>query len=239
MGKPITAQKRGKGSATFRTHSFKFKGQAKILSQNNSALVADIVHCAGHSAPLALLYYNDGGIAYSIAAEGMMVGDNISLGDVDSELKVGNVLSLKDIPEGVAIYNIEARPNDGGKFVRASGGVARIISKAKDGIIVQMPSRKQKKFNPDCRATIGVVAGAGRVDKPFLKAGSKYHAMKARNKYWPIVSASAMNAVAHPFGNKRTLRKSKAKPAPKNAPPGRLVGAIRARKTGRSRGKRV
>lgn len=239
MGKPITAQKRGKGSATFRTHSFKFKGEAKILPQASGAFVSDIIHCAGHTAPLALLYYDDGSAAYTIAAEGMTVGDKISLSDVESEIKVGNVLSLKDIPEGVAVYNIEARPNDGGKFVRASGGSARIISKAKDGVVIQMPSRKQKKFNPDCRATIGVVAGGGRVDKPFLKAGTKYYAMKARNKYWPIVSASAMNAVAHPFGNKRTLRKSKAKPAPKNAPPGRLVGAIRARKTGRSRGKRV
>ena len=80
---------------------------------------------------------------------------------------------------------------------------------------------------------IGVVAGGGRVEKPFLKAGKKFFAMKAKNKYWPKVSASAMNAVAHPFGNKRTLRKSKAKPAPKNAPPGRLVGAIRPRRTGR------
>ena len=238
MGKLITAQKRGKGSSTFRTHSFKFKGQAKMLSQK-SALVADIVHCSGHSAPLALLYYDDGSSAYSIAAEGMTVGDNLTLSNTDSELKTGNVLALKDIPEGVMIYNIEARPNDGGKFVRASGGSARVVSKTKDGVIVQMPSRKQKKFNPDCRAIIGVVAGSGRVDKPFLKAGNKYYAMKARNKYWPIVSASAMNAVAHPFGNKRTARKSKAKPAPKNAPPGRLVGAIRPRQTGRSRGKRV
>jgi len=238
MGKLITAQKRGKGSSTFRTHSFKFKGQAKMLSQK-TAFVADIVHCSGHSAPLALLYYDDGSSAYSIAAEGMTVGDNLTLSNMDSELKTGNVLALKDIPEGVTIYNIEARPNDGGKFVRASGGSARVVSKAKDGVVVQMPSKKQKKFNPDCRAIIGVVAGSGRVDKPFLKAGNKYHAMKARNKYWPIVSASAMNAVAHPFGNKRTARKSKAKPAPKNAPPGRLVGAIRPRQTGRSRGKRV
>lgn len=239
MGKLITAQKRGKGSSTFRTHSFKFKGEAKVLSDSQGAFVADIIHCAGHSAPLALLYYDDGSVAYTIAAEGMTVGDKISLTTVDTEIKVGNVLTLRDIPEGVTVYNIEARPNDGGKFVRASGGSAKIVSKASDGIVIQMPSRKQKKFNPDCRATIGVVAGSGRVDKPFLKAGTKYYAMKARNKYWPIVSASAMNAVAHPFGNKRTARKSKAKPAPKNAPPGRLVGAIRARKTGRSRGKRV
>ena len=237
MGKNITAQKRGKGSKTFTSPSFRFKGVAKTLA-GQSATVVDIEHCAGHSAPLSQLYYDNGSVSYTIAAQGAAVGDTI---DLSSEAPVahGNVLLLKDIPEGVVIFNIEAKPNDGGKFVRSSGTAARVVSKGADGVVVQMPSRKQKKFHPNCRATIGMVAGGGRVDKPFLKAGKKFYAAKARNKYWPVVSASAMNAVAHPFGNKRTARKSKAKPAPKNAPPGRLVGAIRPRQTGRSRGKRV
>ena len=66
-----------------------------------------------------------------------------------------------------------------------------------------------------------------------MKAGKNYHIHKARNKLYPIVSGSAMNAVAHPFGNKRTSRKSNAKPAPRNAPPGRKVGHIRPKRTGR------
>lgn len=237
MGKNITAQKRGKGSQTFRSPSFRFKGKAQLLSKEG-ALVADLVHCQGHTAPLALLYYDDGEFGYSIAPEGVAVGDML---DFSSEAKVahGNALQLKNIPEGVNIFNIEVRPNDGGKLVRSSGSSARIISRTKDAVVVELPSRKRKSFNPDCKAMVGVAAGGGRVEKPFLKAGRKFYAMKARNKYWPSVSASAMNAVAHPFGNKRTARKSKAKPAPKNAPPGRLVGAIRARRTGRSRGKRV
>ena len=96
-----------------------------------------------------------------------------------------------------------------------------------------MPSKKQKQFNPRCRATIGVVAGSGRVEKPFLKAGTKFFKMKAKNKLWPKTSGGAMNAVDHPFGNKRTSRKSKARPAPRDAPPGRKVGMIRPRRTGR------
>lgn len=238
MGKNITAQKRGKGSNTFKAPSFKFKADAKVLPNKESAIVMDFIHCRGHTAPLAQLYYDDGEIGHMIAPEGLTVGDELSFGS-ESSLNFGNVLPLKDIPEGVAIYNIEITPRDGGRLVRSSGATARIVSKTKEGVVVQLPSRKQKKLNPDCCATIGVVAGGGRVDKPFLKAGRKYYAMKARNKYWPSVSASAMNAVAHPFGNKRSLRKSKAKPAPKNAPPGRRVGAIRARKTGRARGKRI
>lgn len=237
MGKNITAQKRGKGSQTFRSPSFRFKGEAKILPRDG-AYVADIVHCQGHSAPLMQLAYDDGTFGYAIAGESIAVGDVLDFSD-EASVSHGNVLSLKNIPEGVAIFNIEAKPNDGGKFVRSSGASARIISKTTSAVVVEFPSKKQKKFHPNCRACVGVAAGGGRVDKPFLKAGRKFYAAKAKNKYWPVVSASAMNAVAHPFGNKRSSRKSKAKPAPKNAPPGRLVGAIRARQTGRRRGKRV
>ncbi len=236
MGKKITAQKRGKGAMTFRSHSFRFKGPAKTLPRA-SAIVSDIVHCSGHTAPLAEVFYESGEVSYIIANEGMSVGDKIDLSET-AAVSYGNVLELRNIPEGVSICNIEATPNDGGRFVRSSGASAKVVSRTANAVVVQMPSRKQKKFNPKCRASIGVVAGGGRVDKPFLKAGRKFYAARARNKYWPSVSASAMNAVAHPFGNKRTARKSKAKPAPRNAPPGRRVGAVRARKTGRAGGRR-
>lgn len=233
MGKNIIAQRRGKGTGVFRNHGFKFKGETKILPRPN-AFVADIVHCAGHSSPLMALVYDDGAMTYCVAPEGVKVGEELDFSD-KAEIKYGNFLKLKDIPEGVSIFNIENVPNDGGKFIRSSGSSARIVSKTAKAIVVQFPSKKQKKFNPDCKAMIGLAAGGGRVEKPYLKAGIKFYAMKARNKYWPKTSASAMNAVAHPFGNKRTLRKSKSKPAPKNAPPGRLVGAIRPRRTGRKK----
>jgi large subunit ribosomal protein L2 len=238
MGKRIIAQRRGKGSSVFRSHPFNYKGKAELFPKETGAVVTDLIHCPGHSAPLVSLFYESGFEGLMIASEGLAVGDVLDFKS-DSELKYGNVRCLKDIPEGVAIFNIEQKPNDGGKFVRSSGATARVISKSPAGIVVALPSKKQKLFHPNCRATIGVVAGSGRVDKPFLKAGNKFYAMKAKNTYWPSVSASAMNAVAHPFGNKRTARKSKSKPAPKNAPPGRRVGAIRPRTTGRAKGKKV
>ena len=63
--------------------------------------------------------------------------------------------------------------------------------------------------------------------------------MKAKNKLWPKVSGGSMNAVDHPFGNKRSSRKSKAKPTSRNAPPGRKVGMVGAKQTGRRKGKRT
>jgi hypothetical protein len=47
---------------------------------------------------------------------------------------------------------------------------------------------------------VGIVAGGGRIDKPFLKAGRKYHAMKAKRNSWPRTRGVAMNPVDHPHG---------------------------------------
>ena len=82
---------------------------------------------------------------------------------------------------------------------------------------------------------VGVVAGGGRPDKPFVKAGKRWHAMKARNKLYPITSAVAMNATDHPFGSGRGRHKGKPSVPPRHAPPGRNVGLIRARRTGMKR----
>ncbi len=235
MGKRIIQQARGKGGPRYVAHSFRHKGPAKVINKDALATVVDIIKCPGHSAPLAVLHYDElNSYGLIIAPEGLKVNQTIEIGK-DSELSIGNTLPLNVIPEGIPIYNIEQVPGDGGKFVRSSGASAKIITKSDKAIIVQLPSKKKKVFNPLCRASIGNVAGSGRVEKPFFKAGRKFYAMKAKNKLWPKVSGGAMNAVDHPFGNKRSSRKAKAKPVPKNAPPGRKVGMLRPRHTGRNR----
>ena len=91
--------------------------------------------------------------------------------------------------------------------------------------------KKMKRMHPQCRATIGVIAGGGRKEKPMLKAGKKYHAIKRGSKIWPKVAGVAMNPVDHPFGGGgRSSRKHKT--VSRRRPPGRKVGSIAARKTG-------
>lgn len=235
MGKRLIQQARGKGGPTYRAPSFKYKGKAKHSRETSEMIegeVIDLVSCRGHSAPLAQVKYSNGETCLLIAAEGTKVGQKIQSGP-KAEIETGNTAQLVDIPEGAMIYNIEAMPGDGGKFVRASGTFAKVVGKFNDRVMIQLPSKKKKSFSPMCRASIGVVAGGGRPDKPFLKAGARYFRMKAKNKLWPKVRGAAQNAVDHPFGNARTLRKSKAKPVGRNAPPGRKVGALAPRKTGR------
>lgn len=238
MGKRLIQQARGKGSPTYKAPSFRFQGAAKVRFGDLTAEVKDFVKCQGHSAPLAVVSYSDRTIGLMIAPEGIRIGDRLGIGG-QATVSRGHTLSLQDIPEGTIVCNIEAVPGDGGKFIRTSGTFGRIGTKTKEGIQIIMPSRGKKTFNPKCRATIGIVAGGGRVDKPFLKAGKRFHRMKIKNKLYPIIGGSAQNAVDHPFGNKRTSRKSKARPVPKNAPPGRKVGYLRPKRTGRKKGKKV
>jgi large subunit ribosomal protein L2 len=237
MGKRIIQQRRGRGTTAYRAPSFKFHARAQHPRETDETIlgtIIDFVHCSAHTAPLAKVKYTNGDTVMMLASEGMRVGDEVSAGG-KTEIASGNTLTLADIPEGTLIYNVEAAPGDGGKFIRASGVYGRVVAKTPAGIVVRLPSKKQKTFNEKCRASIGVLAGGGRPEKPILRAGTAHFKHKARNHLYPVVSGSAMNAVDHPFGNKRTSRKSKARVISKNAPPGRKVGMVGARRTGRKK----
>lgn len=235
MGKNLIQQKRGKGSPTYRAPSFRYEGKTGYSACSQEKIngkVMDIIHCQGHSAPLIMVGYEGRESTLVQAPEGIKVGSNIFVGDT-APVETGNVLPLKNIPEGTSIYNIESNPGDGGKFVRSSGTSAKIIAKFQDKVTVLLPSKKEKSFLPDCRASIGVIAGSGRTEKPFLKAGNKYYAKKAKNKLYPIVCGVSMNAVCHPFGGSSSHHKGRPTQASRNAPPGRKVGMIAPSRTGR------
>ena len=235
MGKNLIQQRRGKGSSTYKAPGFRYKGKAKysVYSKKEThGIITDILHCQGHSSPLVKVEYDDKKEILMQAPEGIKVGDTISNGE-NVTIKTGNVLPLKNIPEGIPIYNIEHNKGDGGKFVRSSGTSAKIVTKMRDKMVVLLPSNKRKIFRPECRATIGVVAGGGRLEKPFLKAGKMYHKSRAKNKLYPIVSGTSMNAVDHPFGGTSSHTKGRPTQASRNAPPGRKVGKIAPKRTGR------
>jgi len=236
MGKPLIQQRRGKGSQRFRAPSKKYVGRVmhiKNPKELTKGIVVDIVSCPGHYAPIAKVKY-DKQQSLVFAPEGIKVGDQITAG-AKADIKPGNIIELKNIPEGTLVYNIESQPGDGGKFCRTSGSFGRLIAKTRKGITIILPSKKEKRFCPDCRANIGVIAGSGRKEKPFVKAGKMHFAKKARNKMWPSVSGSSMNAVDHPFGGTASNRHKTPRQSSRHAPPGRKVGSISPRKTGKRR----
>ena len=152
----------------------------------------------------------------------------------DNKIGNGNIIKLKNIPVKTHIYNIESKPGDGGVFIKSAGNSAIVNKVVGEHIFVLMPSKKEKKFHHNCRATIGVIAGAGRLDKPIVKAGKKYHIKKSKSKLWPRTSAVKMNAIDHPFGSGRG-KNPKSKVAKKNAPPGKRVGLLRPKRTGKKK----
>lgn len=196
--------------------------------------IIDLIHEPGRGTPLAVVRWEDNTKTLYLPPEGVSVGHALQQGP-EAELKLGHILPLEKIPEGTLLYNLEGQRGDGGKFVRGSGTYGTIMTKTNAAVRVSMPSGTVKEFNPKCRATLGVVAGGGRPTKPFLKAGKRHHWMRAKGIKYPHVRSVAMNAVSHPFGGGGKQRPGRPSTTSRNAPPGRKVGLIAARRTGRKK----
>lgn len=235
MGKRLIQQRRGRINTKFNAPSHRFKGRIKYSQkfEETEGLVIDIFHDPGRTAPIAKVKLKNNKIVSMLAPEGIKNGDKIKFTDRKDEIVAGNVLPLGKIPEGAPIYNIELSSGDGGKLVRAGGSNATVVSHSRKKTVVQLPSGQFKTIDSLCRATIGIAAGGGRKDKPFLKAGKKYYSYKKRGKQYPIVRGVAMCAVSHPHGGGGHQHVGKPSTVKRGAPPGRKVGSLSAKRTGR------
>ena len=224
MGKRIIPQRRGRGSTVYRSPSHRHKGVPKYpRGITGEGIVIDIFHAPGRSTPLAKVRFPEGN-ALMLAPEGLRVNQSVNIGP-GSHVELGNTLPLEEIPEGTLVHNIEAHPGDGGKFVRTAGTSASVVTRGKK-TIVQMPSGAFKNFDNKCLATIGILSNSGRTDKPFAKAGKKFHAYRSKAKRSKKVKGIAMNPVNHPHGGGGHPHVGTQSSPSYNAPPGRKVGRI-------------
>lgn len=232
MGKRIISQRRGKGSHTFKA---KLRGiNSLYLLKTPDLMVGEVTNFVkenGRNAIMAEITFADGRKQDIIAAEGMYIGQKVEQGK-GARTNIGNVSEVGALPEGCPIFNIERTVNDGGKMVRSSGSYALLMAKDQKSATIKMPSGSMINLPLDVRATIGNVSCGGRQDKPMVKAGNMFFAMKAKKKMWPRVRGVKMNAVDHPFGG-ASHHPGKSKSTSRNAPPGRKVGAIASSRTGR------
>jgi len=233
VGKRIISRARGHGGPRYRSPSHRYAGRSTYPKQDGAALVKDIVHDTGRDAPLALVRFPDGKENLVIAAEGTHVGQTLYFGLADAPANSGNVLPLSVVPKGGSVFAIEITPGGGPKLCCSAGTRALVVTQEANKIILQMPSKQFRELNPDCRATVGIPAGGGRGDKPYVKAGQVYWASYARNRLWPRSSASKMNPVDHPFGGH--TKPGTPKTISTWAPPGAKVGSVGARRSGRSK----
>lgn len=185
----ITAQHIGGGSRRhYRIIDFKRK------KDNIPAKVASIEYDPNRSARIALLHYVDGEKRYILAPDKLQVGKTVMSGN-KVEPEIGNCMTLKNIPLGLDIHNIELRVGQGGQLVRSAGGVAKLLAKEGNYAHIVLPSGEVRKVFDGCRATIGQL---GNLDHSNIRLG------KAGRNRWkgirPRVRGVAQNPVSHPLG---------------------------------------
>lgn len=233
MGKRIIPRARGAGGPRYRAPSHRYLGRVEYVSGTGvSGRVVDIAHDPGRDAPVAIVRFDDRKEVLHIAPEGLKVGDKVSY---NGELTIGNVLQLSKIPEGTKIFSVETYPGSGPKLCRSAGSFATVVGRSGNKSTVQFASGKIKELNADCRATIGVPAGGGREEKPWVKVGQKWYQMMTRGKLFPRSAGVAMSPVDHPYGG-RSKRPRPSKSVSRHAPPGAKVGSISPRRVGKRKG---
>jgi len=215
MGKRIRVQRRGRGGSTFKASTHKRMAPAQYLllatkdylETSIKGVIEEFVHDPGRGAPLAFVSFENGKKCYTIVPEGVSEGQQIQMG---------------------------GKAGDGGKIAKGSGAYSTVVAHTPQGSMVKLPSGKTRYLNDYCRATIGVVSGAGRLEKPLLKAGAKFHLMKAKGHKYPRTRGRAMIAAVHPYGSsKKSARKGTT--VSRHAPPGQKVGLIAAKGAGQKK----
>ena len=213
----ITTRHRGGG------HRMKIRiVDFKRNKDNITATVKAIEYDPNRNALLALLAYKDGEKRYIIAPEGLRVGDTIISGD-NAPIKIGNCLSLANIPLGVEIHAVELTPTKGAQLVRGAGLSCQVLAKEGKYAHIKMPSGELRLIDLRCRATVGKVSNFLYSSLSIGKAGRKRH-MGIR----PHVRGVAMNPVDHPLGGGEGRSHGGRQPA---SPWGWLTKGKKTRKT--------
>ena len=160
------------------------------------AKVIAVEYDPNRSARIALLEYPDKEKRYILSPLGLQVGSEVvSSNQKDTEIKPGNCLLLRYIPQGTPVHNIELNKGKGGQVVRSAGSYAQIMAKENDFAHIRLPSGEVRLVSLDCHATIGQV---GNIEHEAITIG------KAGRSRWlgirPTVRGLAMNPVDHPHG---------------------------------------
>lgn len=185
----VTSRHRGGGhKRRYRIIDFKrnkFGIPAKVFS---------IEYDPNRTARIALLVYADGEKRYILAPDGLKVGDSVTSG-TGSEIKVGNSLPLKELPDGSFIHNVELKPGKGGQLGRSAGTSIQLLAKDGDYARVKLPSGEVRMIRLECMATYGTVSNPEHLNISLGKAGrSRWLGRR------PHVRGVAMNPVDHPMG---------------------------------------
>lgn len=158
------------------------------------AKVQTIEYDPNRSGFIALVAYRDGAKRYILVPKSVKVGDTFIVSE-KADLVPGNRLSLKNIPVGTFVYNIEIKPRAGAKLVRSAGTYAQVIAHDGGFTSIKLPSTEVRKVVDTCYASVGEVSNEEYHLRNLGKAGKSRHLGRR-----PKTRAMAMNPVDHPYG---------------------------------------
>jgi large subunit ribosomal protein L2 len=158
------------------------------------AKVLSIEYDPNRTANIALVSYVDGQKSYIIAPNELKTGQEVVAGE-KVDIKIGNTLPLRNIPDGTLVHNVELKIGKGAQLARSAGTFAQLMAKEGSYALLKLPSGEMRKIHKNCRATIGQV---GNIDVENVTIG------KAGRSRWlgrrPKVRGVAMNPIDHPMG---------------------------------------
>ena len=158
------------------------------------ARVASIEYDPSRSARIALLNYVDGERRYIIAPDGLKVGHKVQSGP-EAEIQPGNCLTLKHIPLGTSVHNVELFPGRAARVARSAGSFCQLMAREGDYAQLRLPSGEVRKFHVNCRAVVGQVGNLDHENVSYGKAGRT----RWRGRLGSVRGV-AMNPVDHPMG---------------------------------------
>ena len=144
---------------------------------------------------ICLIKYVDGDRRYVIQPKGLKVGDKIMSAESGLDIKTGNAMTLKNIPVGTLVHNIELNPGHGGQIALSEGGYEQIMGRDGKYVSLRLPSGEMRYVLGTCLATIGTVGNEDFANIVIGKAGRSRH-LGIR----PQTRGSAMNPIDHPHG---------------------------------------
>ena len=158
------------------------------------AVVERLEYDPNRSAHIALVKYSDGERRYIIAPKRIAAGDKVISGET-ADIKVGNTMTLRNMPVGSVIHCIELKPGKGAQIARSAGASAQLVAREGAYATLRLRSGEMRKVLVDCRATLGEVSNSEHSLRQLGKAGAKrWKGVR------PTVRGVAMNPVDHPHG---------------------------------------
>ena len=162
---------------------------------NVEGTVATIEYDPYRNCRICLVKYTDGDRRYILQPKGLEVGTKIMSAESGLDIKTGNTMTLKAIPVGTLVHNIELSPGHGGQMARSAGAYAQIMGRDGKYVSLRLPSGEMRYVLGACLATIGTIGNEEIANEVVGKAGRSRH-----RGIRPQTRGSAMNPIDHPHG---------------------------------------